>query len=140
MKRIISLFFAVLLVAILSCCSKEIKVITDFSKFADMKREADRIEVTFDNHSGAPFYFTIEDQAEIDEIIDIIFSSGFNNLGDEPYAGDNTSLKIVQGEKEYSVHFRINKEGKNYYSFSTMDLQNKIVELARAAGAYDGVD
>ena len=82
MKRIISLFFAVLMVALLSCCSKEIKVITDFSKFADMKREADRIEVTFDNHSGAPFYFTIEDQAEIDEIMDIIFSSGFNNLGD----------------------------------------------------------
>ena len=139
MKRILLMIFAGLLLVSVVSCGKEITVITDFSKFADMKRETDRIEVTFDNHSGEPFYFTIEEQADIEEIMDIIFSSEFNNLGDEPFAGDNTSLKIIQGEKEYGLHFRINKEGKNYYAFSSMELQNKIVELARAVGAYDGI-
>ena len=50
---------------------KEINTITDFSNFSSLTRATDRIEVTFDNHSGAPFYFTIEDKEDIDEIINI---------------------------------------------------------------------
>lgn len=34
----------------------------------------------------------------------------------------------------------MNKEGKYYYSFATDDLQNKINELARNAGAYNNTE
>ena len=51
----------------------EIDVITDFKKFSDMTREGtDKIDVTFDNHSGYPFYFTVQDQDDIAEIMEII--------------------------------------------------------------------
>ena len=54
-------------------CGKEIKSITDFSEYADMTRETDKIEVTFDNNSGSPFYFTIEKQEDIRQIMSIVF-------------------------------------------------------------------
>ncbi len=119
---------------------KEITTITDFSKFADMTRETDKIEVEFDNYSGYPFYFTIEDQDDIDEIMSIIFSASFTKMSTEPNAGDHTSITIIQGEKEYKMHAFMNKEGQYYYSFSTTELQLKINELAREAGAFDGVE
>ena len=106
--------------------SKEITTITDFTKFSDMKRETDKIEVEFDNYSGSPFYFSIEAQEDIDEIMDIIFSASFTKMGTEPNAGDHTSMKIIQDEKEYQLHAFMNKECRYYYSFSTTDLQTKI--------------
>ena len=115
---------------------REINTITDFSKFSDMTRQTERIEVEFDNYSGAPYYFTIEKQEDIDEIMDIIFSSSFTRLGKEMNAGDHTSITIVQGEKEYHIHSFMNKEGQYYYSFSTTDLQTKLQEIARKAGAF----
>ncbi len=117
-------------------CGKEIKSITDFSEYADMTRETDKIEVTFDNNSGSPFYFTIEKQEDIRQIMSIVFSSTFKNMGKELFAGDNTYISIIQGERKYNLHLLMNKEGKYYYSFATDDLQNKINELARNAGAY----
>ena len=130
-------------VAIVCClvfssgCGKKIKSITDFSKYANMTRETDRIEVTYDNNSGSPFYFTIEKQEDIRQIMSIIFSSTFKNMGKELFAGDNTYISIIQGEHKYNLHLLMNKEGKNYYSFATDDLQKKINELARNAGAYN---
>ena len=131
-----------LLVCFMLCtlfgCAKKIENINDFSKFSDMTQTTQRIEVEFDNASGVPFYFTIEDQTDIDEIMNIIFSSTFENRGqDGRFAGSNTSISIVQGEKTYNLHPVINKEGKNYYAFATNELQNKINELAREAGAYE---
>lgn len=116
---------------------KEINTITDFSIFSSLTRATDRIEVTFDNHSGAPFYFTIEDKEDIDEIMDIIFSSSFQKRGKEMNDGDHTSIKIIQGENEYRMSVVNNKDGQYYYSFSTTELQDKIIELAREAGAYN---
>ncbi len=122
-------------------CAKEVNTITDFSKFSNMTQDGtDKIEVTFDNYSGYPFYFNIEDQENIDEIMDIIFSSSFTKMGKEVNAGDHTSIKIIQGEKEYNLHAFMNKEGQYYYSFSTTELQTKLQELAREAGAFDGVE
>ena len=72
--------------------SKEITTISDFSKFADMTRETDKIEVEFDNYSGYPFYFTIEDQEDIEDIMNIIFSASFTKMGTEPNGGDHTSI------------------------------------------------
>ena len=141
MKKALSLILTFILLACLVSCSKEVNTITDFSKFADMTKDGtDKIEVTFDNYSGYPFYFTIENQEDIDEIMDIIFSSSFTKMEKEVNGGDHTSMKIIQDEKEYNLHAFMNKEGQYYYSFSTTDLQIKIQELARKAGAFDGVE
>ena len=34
----------------------------------------------------------------------------------------------------------MNKEGENYYSFETNELQLKIYELARETGIYEGIE
>ncbi len=147
MKKLIAFVLALVCVlGLVSCVSgnneneKEVNTITDFSKFADMTRETDKIDVEFDNYSGYPFYFTIEDQEDIEEIMDIIFSASFTKMGTEPNAGDHTSITIIQGEKEYKMHAFMNKEGQYYYSFSTTELQLKINELAREAGAFKNLD
>lgn len=147
MKKLIAFVLALVCVlGLVSCVSgnneneKEVNTITDFSKFADMTRETDKIDVEFDNYSGYPFYFTIEDQEDIEEIMDIIFSASFTKMGTEPNAGDHTSITIIQGEKEYKMHAFMNKEGQYYYSFSTTELQLKINELAREAGAFENLD
>lgn len=118
----------------------EIENITDFSKFSTMEQITDRIEVTFDNNSGVPFYFAIENEADIDEIMEIIFSSSFKKRGKEINDGNHTSIKIIQGDREYVMHTSNNKNGDYYYSFSTTELYDKIVELAREAGAYENVN
>lgn len=137
MKKTIALLIVFVLSLSLIGCEKEVKSISDFSKFSGMTRDTDRIEVTFDNYSGYPFYFTIDDREELDEIMDIIFSSSFNKMGNEMNGGDHTSLKIIQGEKVYNMHTFMNKEGRYYYSFATTELQMKIRELAEEAGAFD---
>ena len=122
-------------------CSKEINSINDFSKLSSMKRDAtDRIEVEFDNYSGAPFYFTIEDQEDIDEIMNIIFSSSFKRMEEDASGGDHTSIRIIQGENQYKLHVFMNKEGNRYYSFETSELQDAISGLAREAGAFESVE
>ena len=141
MKKILSLMLGFILLVGLVGCSKEVNTITDFSKFTDMTKDGtDKIEVTFDNHSGKPFYFDVEDQEYIEDIMDIIFSSSFGSKQKEASPGDNTSITVIQGEKEYHIHARINKEGHYYYSFSTAELQTKIQELAREAGVFENVD
>ena len=141
MKKTLSLILVFVLLACLVGCSKEVNTITDFSKFSDMTQDGtDKIEVTFDNYSGYPFYFTIEDQDDIDDIMNIIFTSSFSKMGKDVNGGDHTSMKIIQGEKEYQLHSFMNKEGQYYYSFSNTDLLTKIQELAREAGAFEDVD
>lgn len=116
---------------------KKIGDITDFSKFSGLKQEADKIEVTFDNNSGMPFYFTIVDSEDINEIMNIIFTATFEKMGTEVNDGSHTSIRIFQGENEYVMHVGSNKEASYYYAFSTSDLQDKINELAREAGAFE---
>ena len=132
------------LITLLLClvgCAKEVNTITDFSKFSDMTQDGtDKIEVTFDNHSGAPFYFAVEDQEDIDEIMDIIFALSFEQMKQDVNGGSNTSIKIIQGEKTYSMGVMRNYEGKTGYTFTTTELQDKIIELAREAGAFDGIE
>ena len=124
----------------LDAAKEKVGTVTDFSKFSNMTRETSKIEVTFDNNTGAPFYFTIEDQENIDEIMNIIFTDTFENMGEEVNDGNHSSIKIIQGERIYDMSLSANKEGKYYYSFSTTDLYDKIIELAREAGAFEGVE
>ena len=139
MKKLLALTLA--LTVFLACfvgCTKEVNTVTDFSKFEGMIKDGtDKIEVTFDNYSGYPFYFTIEDKEDIDEIMEIIFSASFNRMEKEVNGGDHTSMKIIQGENVYNMHVFMNKEGRHYYSFATTDLQVKLQEIAREKGAFD---
>ena len=147
MKKLIAVVLALVCVlGFVSCVSgnneneKEVNTITDFSKFSDMTKDGtDKIDVTFDNNTGVPFYFTIEEKEHIDEIMNIIFSSSFEKCG-EMNDGSHTSIKIIQGEKEYKMHVSTNKEGASYYSFSTSDLFLKITELGEDAGAFENID
>lgn len=113
----------------------DIENIVDFSNYSTMEQHADRIEVTFDNNTGVPFYFTIEDEEDIDDIMEIIFTSSFKKNGKETNDGSHTSIKIIQGEKAYVLHTSSNKNGDYYYSFSTTELLDKVAELAQEAGA-----
>lgn len=140
MKKFVALLLTLVLAMSLIGCSRQINTITDFSRFADMTRETDRIDVTFDNNTGTPFYFAIEDQEKIEEIMDIIFSASFEKMKKEVNGGSHTSIKIIQGEKEYSMGVMRNYEGKTGYTFTTTELQDEITKLAREAGAFDGVE
>lgn len=142
MKKILSAFicFLCLSITIISMvgCSdtKAIVHITDMERFADMQESADSIDVEFDNHTGKPFKFTVEDENDIAEIMNIILTDELNNLGKEFPPGDNTFFTIHQGEKSYSLSVRINSEKDTYYAFSTDKLQSKIIDLATEQGAY----
>lgn len=139
--KLLSGLVVIMLMFSLVGCSKELNSINDFSKFSSLKQdETNKIEVEFDNYSGAPFYFTIEEQDDIDEIMNIIFTSSFKRMEKEVNGGDHTSITIIQEESQYKLHVFMNKEGKYYYSFETTELQDKINELAREAGAFDGVE
>ena len=140
MKKSLALFLIFALTWSFVGCSKPINTITDFSGFAEMTRETDKIEVTFDNNTGTPFYFAIEDQEDIDEIMDIIFAASFEKMKRDVNGGSHTSIKIIQGEKTYSMGVMRNYEGKTGYTFTTTELQDKIIELAREAGAFDDIE
>ncbi len=141
MKKLIAMVLALVCVLGLVGCAKEINTITDFSKFAGMtKNGTDKIEATFDNNTGTPFYFTIEDKEDIDEIMDIIFSASFEKMREEVNGGSNTSIKILQDETTYSMGVMRNYEGQNGYTFTSTELQDKIIELARKAGAFEGIE
>lgn len=119
---------------------KTIQSVTDLSRCAGMTNDTDRIEVQFDNYSGEPFLFTIEDPEQIRQIMELLFSASLEDWGtDGAFAGCNTSITVVQGENSYTLNVQINREGDHYYAFSTGELSDKITELARAAGAYEGV-
>lgn len=143
MKKIISaticfLCLSITIISMVGCSdAKTIVHITDMERFADMQESADSIEVEFDNHTGKPFKFTVEDKNNIAEIMNIVLTEELANMGkDYPPVGDNTWIIIYQGEKSYRLSVRHNSEKKVYYGYS-FDLQSKIIELATAQGAYD---
>ncbi len=137
MKKVMRVCLMFVMLLALNGCEKDITKITDFERFADLTENTDRIEVTFDNNTGVPFYFTISDEDEITEVMQVLLSAQLKDAGKVPMAGDNTSFTIYQGEKQYSMSFRVNKEGDHYYTFSDSSLQDILRELAREAGAYE---
>lgn len=132
------LCFILFLFAGCSNTAKEVSTITDIELYSDMKSEAEKIEVKFDNNSGKYFEFTIENKNEIADIMNIVINDKLNNLGKGAVApGNNTSFTIYQGEKAYGVSLRGVEANGNRYGFSSTELQSKITDLAIAQGAYD---
>ncbi|MCI9407230.1 MAG: hypothetical protein HFK06_02615 [Clostridia bacterium] len=137
-KLLISLLLLCIMLFAIAGCSdtNSIEHITDMERFSDMQQTTDSIDVKFDNHTGKPFNFTIEAENDIAKIMNIVLSDKLKNLGKEFPPGDNTYITIHQEKKAYSLSVRINNEKDTYYAFSDK-LQNKIIELAIAQGAYD---
>lgn len=142
MKKFILAFICFLCLSItiisMAGCSnaKTIVHITDMERFADMRETADSIDVEFDNHTGKPFKFTVEDVNDIADIMNIVLTEELVNNGKDFLDGDNTNIIIHQGEKSYRLSVRINSEKDNYYTFASDKLQSKIIELATEQGAY----
>lgn len=133
-----TLFFALLLFSGCTRTEKIITAITDIGYYADMRAEADRIEVKLDNHTGKPFNFVIENKNDIDYIMNIVLNVKLKNLGSGNIAPqDNTSFVIYQGEKVYGVSLSGVTVNGRHYAFSSTELQLKIHDLAIAQGAYD---
>lgn len=133
--------FAVMFSACSSCQnndSQNISSIFDIDFYADMQRQADKIDVVFDNGTQKRFKFSITDENDIEEIMDIIFSDSLLDLGKELQPpGGNTYITIYQGEKAYSLSVYFITVNSRLYTFSTRRLSDKILELATAQGAFE---
>lgn len=144
MKKVLTVVISALLSCILIFAfvgcedAANIERITDIGFYADMQRQADKIDVDYDNATQAGFKFSITDENEIEEIMDIIFSETLNDLGKQAYPPmGNTHITIYQGEKAYGMSVRFITFNNRLYAFSTSNLSDKIFELATARGAFD---
>lgn len=138
MKKVFAAGLSVVLgcvfLAAIAGCSKNISSITDFKRYSDLQSRADKIDVQFDNHTGTPFEFSVTDEADLKEIMEILLSEKLRRF-DGIFDGDHTVLVLYQGEKTYSVSVHANRENEVYYGFSTSKLRDKIASLAAAMGA-----
>lgn len=131
-------FCFVLCVSLVACGGDNIKKLTDISRFSSMTIDGtDRIDVEFDNNTGSSFDFSITEEDTICDVMDIVINAEVYAKDGDLWAGDNTSITIVQGSNEYHLSVRANKENGTFYYFENSDLQDKINELARLAGAYE---
>ena len=118
----------VLLVATVGC-TKNIPSITDVNRFADMQKTADKI-VVHGGYEPTPIDYTITDKAEIEEIMDTVFST---TLRKEPAGSivppvDDIVIKIYQGEKIFELNvFYIFENGRIYLLSSA--LRDKIAKI-----------
>lgn len=114
------------------CCSNKISSISDLKRFSDMQKRADKIEVDFDNGTQEGFLFTITDESEISDIMEIISTSSLESCGkiDAPAPLGNTYITIYQGVKTYHLGVYYALQDDEFYRFTTRNLYNKIYELA----------
>ena len=128
----------VLCCSLVACGRSDIKKLTDISRFSSMTADGtDRIDVEFDNNTGSSFNFSITEEEIICDVMDIVINAEVYAKDGDLWAGDNTSITIVQGTNEYHLSVRANKEDGTFYYFESSALQDKIIELARLAGAYE---
>jgi len=139
-----------ILLAVISCfivfafagCSKtteNVETITDIEFYADMQAGGDKIVVDYENGTREGFIFTIEDKADIDEIVNLVLTSRLTNVGNEPVApGDNTHFTVYQGEKAYGIALSGVRSNNDRYIFSEIEaLGQKISAIAIEKGAHD---
>lgn len=148
MKKILFIIAATLLsciflVSFVGCGDNDysnidIEHITDIEFYADMQKQADKIDVVFDNGTQERFKFFITDENDIEEIMGFIFSDTLLDLGKQHQPpGGNTYITIHQGEKAYSLSVFFITVNNTLYTFSTRDLANKIYDLATEQGAFE---
>ena len=126
---------------LLCSCSSNKEVITELSKYKNLSKNIEKIDVQFDNYSGKPFLFSITDNSTITEVMDIIFSQKLIYQGrDSKFAGDNTFITLYEKETTYNMSVSFIEDDGIYYKFSTHDLSDKIDSLAREAGAFENVE
>lgn len=124
--------------SLVACGENDIEKLTDISRFSSMTADGtDRIDVEFDNNTGSSFNFSLTEEETICDVMDIVINAKVYAKDGDLWAGDNTSITIVQGDDEYSLSVRANKENGTFYYFESSALQDKINELARLAGAYE---
>jgi len=137
MKKRLFIFIvlaAVLCLVLSACGGDKITKLTDMPRYSTMtSTDTDRIDVEFDNHTGKPFCFTIDDEETICDIMDIVINAEVTAKKGDLMAGDNTYIKIVQGDITYSLSVRANKEDNTFYYFNDSSLQDKIIALATEA-------
>lgn len=134
---VVTLLSGILLFALVGCAD-DISSITDIERYADMQRQADKIDVDFNNGTREGFRFSVRDENDIEEIMEIILSDTLLDLGKQLQPpGFNTGITIYQGEKSYAMNVSFFPVNGKLYSFSTTKLKDKITELAIAQGALD---
>lgn len=138
LQLIVAVLGLILCFSLSACGGDDIEKFIDISRYSAMTLEGtDKIEVEFDNNTGTPFYFTIDEEETICEIMDIVINATVTAKDGDLWAGDNTYIKIIQGNNEYRLSVRANKENSTFYYFDDSALQDKIYDLARQAGAYE---
>lgn len=120
-----------------AAASDAIKTITDIAGYADMQAGGDRIDVQFENGTQYGFRFQIEEKTDLDEIVNLVLTTGLTNLGNVPIApGDNTCFTIYQSTKTYVIPLGGIRVNGDLYVFSSSDLRDKINAIAEAKGAF----
>lgn len=119
-------------------CKAPTITITDIGRFSEMQKTANKIDVCFDNYTEDYFKFTITDEADLAEIMDILFSETLSDQGKQlaPH-GLNTFIVIYQGTNAYSVDVHQIYHNQRLYTFSTSRLADKINDLATELGAWE---
>ena len=134
-------FFVPLLLTVLCClsilglagCKAKVSTITDIDRYSQMTSAADKIDVCYDCGAEDYLRFTVTDEADIAEIMEILFSDTLSNQGKQlPPQGLNTFIVIYQGENSYSVDVHQIYYNQRLYTFSTSRLADKITALASA--------
>lgn len=142
-KNRISILLAMLLCLtvfpVAGCTPAEsVQTITDIAAYSDMQSGGDKIVVDFENGTRYGFQFSIEDKAEIDEIVSLVLTTSLMDASDAPVApGNNTNFTIYQGIRTYGIAFSGVTLDDNRYVFSTNDIEDKITAIAKEKGAFD---
>lgn len=128
----------ILCIALLAMTGCSAKYITDIAGYEDMQTGGDKIEVKFGNGTQYGFTFTIEDKADIDEIVNLVLTTELKNSSNRPVApGDNTHFTVYQGENTYRIALSGVWAGDERYSFTSDELREKINAVATERGAFD---
>lgn len=113
-----------------------VSVITDIPRFSSMRKQADKIDVDYDNNNGKIIPFSITDTEEIAELMDVIFKASLYKMS-EPIPPDNsTRITVYQGNRSYAFSVCYITENGNDYTISN-SLLEKIMRIAWAHGVYE---
>ncbi len=118
----------------------EINTIKDIEFYSEMKAGGDKIDVDFNNGKKNGFQFSIDEESDIREIVDLVLTAKLTNIvNDAPAPMGNISFTIHQGTNSYGISLNgIVIDNSSRYILSTNDeLREKINAIATEKGAFD---